>query len=72
MSEGELKKQITDKYELMPYDFFKNPKQVIFEILDEAKKDFPLQDNDDATGHNTGFFVASEVYRWLDKWFGDK
>jgi hypothetical protein len=67
MSEGELKKRIIDRagysapyVEIVP--------ETLWNILDEAKKDFPVED----MSLDRDFFFADSVKDWFKKWFGDE
>jgi len=80
MSEGKLKNQIDVLVEPYEQVFFnevdENPftKDDVFDILDEAKQEFPLAlTAKDAirTFYKSDFKRLLEVEKWFEKWFGN-
>ena len=80
MSEGKLKNQIdvlVEPYEQVYFnEVDENPftKDDVFDILDEAKADFPLMKTKcvgDWGEYNEEYYDVDEIDIWKKKWFGN-
>ena len=74
MSEGELYKKILgEKKPIIRRNKDSGIEEVVItgirEVLDEAKKDFPLQGNW-KTGKGKWCFLTQDTARWFERWFG--
>jgi hypothetical protein len=45
---------------------------VIEMVLEEAKKEFPMEDIDDSQGYGgSSMNILEEIWIWFEKWFGE-